>query len=90
MSQDLYVPLTPERLGQIAYEAYGAERDGKAFDGSPLLEWFELAPELRRAWIVSASNLVAAFNHNMMNCAHCRMWHAVHSGLSPWELPNKL
>ena len=41
------MPLT---LGQVAYEAYGEDRDWLGEDERRLPAWAELAPGLKRAW----------------------------------------
>lgn len=46
-------------LAQVAYAAYCAASDGKAFDGSPLKTWEELGEKIQGRWIASAKAVEA-------------------------------
>lgn len=46
-------------LAQVAYAAYCAASNGKAFDGSPLKTWEELGEQIQGRWIASAKAVEA-------------------------------
>lgn len=47
-------------FGQIAYTAYGDDRDWKTYGDQPMPAWDDQAPELRHAWRAAASAVVEA------------------------------
>lgn len=47
-------------LGQVAYEAYAAKADWKAYDGTKLQEWAELGTPRHESWEAAADAVVGA------------------------------
>ncbi len=48
--------MTPDKtLGQIAFEAYGDNREWKDWRGQPMPQWGDVRQEIRDAWEVAAS-----------------------------------
>lgn len=45
--------------GQIAYEAYGDNRDWKTVSGAPMPRWDEQKPEISAAWEAAAAAAIA-------------------------------
>jgi len=50
----------PKPLGQVAYEAYCDDRNWESFNGTPLPQWDDQAPELQTAWEAAAQVVVNA------------------------------
>jgi hypothetical protein len=46
-----------DRLGQQAYEAYGAVVDFKNFAGDPMPKWLDLPTKIQAAWRAAAVDL---------------------------------
>lgn len=42
-------------LGQVAFEAYGDNREWKDWRGQPMPQWNEVREDIRTAWEVAAS-----------------------------------
>jgi hypothetical protein len=47
-------------LGQIAFEAYGDNREWKDWRGQPMPQWGDVREEIRVAWQVAAEAAVKA------------------------------
>lgn len=45
----------PDLMGKVAYQAYGESTGGKKHDGTPLMTWEELRPDIQKAWIAAGS-----------------------------------
>ena len=55
--------MSQEQLGEIAYNAYCAERNWKSVKGEQLPHWGQQDKSLRDAWIMAAKAVAAAI-HN--------------------------
>lgn len=51
--------------GQVAYQAYGKNRDWKSWDGRPMPTWEDVTPEIKIAWQVAAVAAISAFKVNV-------------------------
>lgn len=49
-------------FSQIAYEAYGENRNWKTYDNKPMPKWEELKPEIQEAWEVAARTVITAYD----------------------------
>jgi hypothetical protein len=48
-------------LAQIAYEAYGENRNWKTYDDKPMPKWEDLKPEIQDAWAAAAQAVASEF-----------------------------
>lgn len=58
-------PNQDASYGQTAYEAYGQNRDWKAWDGRPMPTWEDVIPEIKIAWQVASHAVIAEFKKNV-------------------------
>ena len=72
--------MTPEELGRIGYEAYGAHADWKAYDGKPMPKWDELRLDIKEKWAVAAKAIAKAATEPMkpVFCKNCVFAQHVH------------
>lgn len=54
--------MSPETLGNIAFQAYCASVGNVTHDGKPIPKWDNLTTEVRTAWEVSADAVGIAFD----------------------------
>lgn len=44
--------------GQIAFEAYRTQMNGRTYDGKPIPQWHELHADVQTGWMVAAAAVV--------------------------------
>lgn len=49
-----------DRLGRIAYAAYGETTGHKNYAGLPMPDWEDLGDRIQQAWINAAAGVIAA------------------------------
>lgn len=52
---EMNLPGTPRTYGQVAYEAYGANRDWRAYNGEHMPAWQDLLSDIQAAWEAAAN-----------------------------------